>query len=280
MVLLVSVLQPAISEHPRRREQFTVMIMLDFFLLAHIRLLIGLPIPSIDATIDVQHLSEALAEIVHIVPFVDVSIGPGEDSIALLFVIEPLALILVASSRTLLPHALPASQPVLEISFEKTAGRPVIFPITRWLSGLVHTFVRISVCESLNALSVLQAISELALVAVAIGPSVHSVTFRFSLLPLSDIRISLRPSPDSRTVLHSVFPLSFVHFSVLPLIAAASFRLAVDVGALVGRAVAESLKSLAVSAVLLPAAFEGPSVRIEHDSLAVPFSLARLAPVR
>lgn len=191
MILLITILKPSISEHPRRREQFTVMIMLYFLLLVYIHLLVGLPVSSIHTSIDVHHLSEPLSEVIHIVPFVDIPISPGKDSITLLFIVEPLSFILVASSRSLLPHTLTASEPILEISFEKTARGPVIFSITRWLSGFVHSFVRISVCESLDTLAVLQAISELALVAISIGPSMHPITFGLSYLPLADVGISL-----------------------------------------------------------------------------------------
>lgn len=105
------------------------MIVLNLLFLIDIHLLICLPIPSIHASIDVQHLSESFPEIIHIMPFVDVSIGPSEDSIPLLFIIQPLSLVLIASSRAFLPHALAASQSIFEISFEKTARGPVILSI-------------------------------------------------------------------------------------------------------------------------------------------------------
>jgi hypothetical protein len=89
----------------------------NILLLVH--LLICSPIPPVHPAIALRHLSKPLSEIIHVFALIQPSIGPGEDTIPLLLIPHPLALILIGPTRPLLPYALTIPQTVLEIPFEK-----------------------------------------------------------------------------------------------------------------------------------------------------------------
>jgi hypothetical protein len=125
------------------------------------------------------------------VSFVDTPISTCENSIALLFIIDPFSLILIAPSRAFLPYSLPVSQASFEISFEKTATGPKILTITRRLSIFVVSLISIAICEALDTLAVFETVAKLSLIAIAISPGMHTIALSPPLLPFSNVGVSL-----------------------------------------------------------------------------------------
>jgi hypothetical protein len=115
----------------RRHKELTVFLMFNRDIrFDRIDLLICLPITTVCTSIGTDHFPESFSNIVDIMTFIYTTIGPHKYSISLFLITHPLTLILITPSWTLLPYPLPISQPILKISFEKTAGRPIILPIT------------------------------------------------------------------------------------------------------------------------------------------------------
>lgn len=259
-------------------EELAVLVMLQRGI--WVSLLIGHPVASVDSPISASDLPEALPEVVHVMPAVNRAISPHKHPVPVFPIVQPLPLVLVTAPGPLLPHALPAAQTRLEIPLEETSARPVVLPVASRLPLLVVALVGIAVGESLQSFAVFEAVSELSLVAVAVGPSMHAVAFGPPLLPLSDVGVALGAAPDARAVLQTGPPLPLVHLPVLPLVPAAALGLPLDVLPAVDRPVAEPLVPQAAAHVVQPVPLEEPAAHVQHHAAAVPASLLQLAPVR
>jgi hypothetical protein len=159
------------------------------------------PLPFIETAIVPVHLPESASQILAVVSFVDISAGPSEDSVSMLFILEILSFVFITVASTFLPHSVALSQAIAKSSLKITSIGPVVLSIAIGLSAGVLAFIEISISKFLSALALFQARLEVPFIAIAIDPNMNSVPFCFSHSPLSDIAVSLHSPPHPRAVL-------------------------------------------------------------------------------
>ena len=106
----------------------------------------------------------------------------------MLHIIPKISVILVAIGLfILLPFTRPVFKTIQKVSYIRCSIIPRISTESMRLSILVVPRIRVTVLEVVGALSMLQAIDELAFKAVPVLPLVDTVAIDLTLVPLSDI---------------------------------------------------------------------------------------------
>lgn len=92
-------------------------------------------------------------------------------------------------------------QPILEAAAVDVSVGPEVDAVALW--SPVHVLARVGVAfgEFFGALSVLEALLELALVLVSVDPLMDPKAFRATHFPLADVRVSSQALPHSGAVL-------------------------------------------------------------------------------
>ncbi len=158
--------------------------------------LILLPLAFHVCSITIYDFSLALFQVIYKITFVYSSISPSKHTITLFFISLPSSFIFFTSNRSFFPNTLTKSQSIFKLSFEKTACRPKVLPVSTRFAILVISFITIAICKSLYSLTMFQAFFEFTFIPVAIRPSVYTIPISFTLSPLSYVRISFSSSPN------------------------------------------------------------------------------------
>jgi hypothetical protein len=215
------------------------------------------------------HFSEIASEILFVVSFIDVAACPCKDTVSVFFILNILALVFVAVSRTFFPHPVSFSQSVPETSLEITAIGPIIFSISVGFPLAILSLVQISICKLFGPLAVLKAGFEVAFITIAVYPNVNSIAFRFSHSPFADVTVSFNAAPHSGAVFESVYPLSFIGLALSPRVFPDSFGFSIYVLTLVCAAIGKHLEACALLVVAFPMSFVDSIVVIDHNSKSV-----------
>lgn len=227
------------------------------------------PFPFVITAVIPVHFSKIASEILFIVSFIDVAACPCKDTVSVFFILNILALVFVAISRTFFPHSVSLSQSVLETSLEITAVCPIILSISVGFPLAILPLVQIPICKLFCSLAVLQTGFEVAFITIAVYPDVNSIAFCFSHSPLADVTVSFNAAPHSRAVFESVYPLSFIGLALSPRVFSNSFGFSIYVLTLVGAAIGKHLEACALFVVAFPMSFVDSIVVIDHNSKSV-----------
>ena len=138
------------------------------------------PFSLIDTTVCPLHFSISIAFVVLVLSFVYVARGPDEHSVPVLFVSDIVPLVLVdAHALAAFPPALAVFESRLELAHVKRPIRPRVLSFAIRLAVVVLARVDVAVPKDVRALPVLQTLTPLAFVTIAVLPRVHSVSLRF-----------------------------------------------------------------------------------------------------
>lgn len=124
------------------------------------------------------------------------------------------------------------SKSILECSFEIRTAAPKILALPFRLPVRIKTLVSVAICEGFVAVSVLEALFEASLVAVAINPLMDAVAIRFPIFPVTLIRVAFLSYPCPLSLLLASEPLPLVILAIGPDIFSLAFGTAINVKAL------------------------------------------------
>ena len=113
------------------------------------------PLSFVIAAITPKHLPILISQVLGIISFINISIRPCEDSIAVFFIVSVISLVFICVARSFLPNSLSLSHSIFKMPFEKAARCPVILSIPIWLAFRIGSFVKIAVRKLFNSLAIL-----------------------------------------------------------------------------------------------------------------------------
>jgi len=143
------------------------------------------------------HFSEIASEILFVVSFIDVAACPCKDTVSVFFILNILALVFVAVSRTFFPHSVSFPQSVPEASLKIAAIRPLIFSISVGFPLAILSLVQISICKLFGPLAVLKAGFEVAFITIAVYPDMNAIAFGLPHPPFADIAVPFDTAPHA-----------------------------------------------------------------------------------
>ena len=221
----------------------------------------SLPLTFVNASINPFHYAPALTLVFLELSCILVAHFPGEAAIAMLFIIEVIAFVLIYLVRLMVirgrlsPFTFTMLPSSIEVAAVNVTVVPLILSVTLWQARSVLSRILVIIMEEIGAVSFSKASLPFSLVSVAVDPSMNAVALSFISLPSTYVIIVLRAVPDSVALLHAFAKHALVRLAVCPAVEPLSICFAAFVFSLVAISACKKLKTLPMPLVLLPCSF-------------------------
>lgn len=176
------------------------------------------PIPAVYGTVLPVHLTVALLDVIDIVALVMAASVPLELSVAVLLVVLVATLVLIAVLvAALLPLSLSILLAIIELAHVRIAVGPGILTIALCLTVKVFTNVCVSDDELVTTLAMAKASFPLTFIDVSVGPRVLTESVRLVVVPLTCILVAFRLRvPRTVSCLLTLMPKAIIYISICP----------------------------------------------------------------
>jgi len=177
-------------------------------------LLTILPLAVVLAVVGPGEDTVAFLFVVDIFSFVLATVGPGEDTSSVHLVALPLAVVLATIGPGV--NTLAVDVVVNEVSAVFRAISPQELSVTVLLSILVGSLVACTIGPHFLSLAVLLVLKPLAFVLGAVGMVVDSVTMSFIVFPVAVVHVTIGMDKSASAVCFVVLPVAFIQGAINP----------------------------------------------------------------